>query len=128
MGILQQLKLYDTDGSGTISHEELMVVLDSAEAREVLQDMSIDVEYLHDFSDLLFSLEDGDNEMAIGKAMELILLCRGDQPATVSSIATAHRLAHANIEQALQWQAKDFKRILAECIGRKGVSMSAQSP
>merc|ERR1712032_946574 len=92
-----ELKEWDVDGSGTISNEEFGRVLASQKSRDALHELDVDLEYLHDFRNLIITT-DG-RELPINKALELILVCRGDQPATVTSLAVANRLTHAIIER-----------------------------
>jgi len=96
--VFKQLKEWDVDASGTISNEELDAVLASQKARDALQELDIDLEYLRDFRNLISTANEG-KELPITKALELMLVCRGDQPATVTSLAVAHRLTHAFIER-----------------------------
>uniref|UniRef100_A0A7S4S5Q5 Ion transport domain-containing protein n=1 Tax=Alexandrium monilatum TaxID=311494 RepID=A0A7S4S5Q5_9DINO len=109
--ILQELKAYDVDGDGCIAAHELTAVLNSERSRRVLRSLKIDLEYLHDFRNIMAAVNGGEGAgISIRGAMELLFSCRGDVPATVSSISTAHRVTHAIIQQTAEWQEEFLRR------------------
>jgi hypothetical protein len=81
--VLDELKKFD-DGDALISREELKAVMHNPRTVGVLKSLDVDVSTLKDFQAMLFA--DPDSKVPIEGIMELILMTRGDLPATVSNV------------------------------------------
>mmetsp|Transcript_53975 Transcript_53975/g.167080 ORF Transcript_53975/g.167080 Transcript_53975/m.167080 type:complete len:308 (+) Transcript_53975:1-924(+) len=90
--LLVMLKRLDTDGSQTLTREELFAVIHDPASLQVLLDLKVDVPYLLEFQNMLF--EGHSNEIPIRAIMDLILSSRGDRAATVQDIIDASSFTH----------------------------------
>jgi hypothetical protein len=113
--IMEELVRHDVDGSGTISNQELINVLSNPRSRLVLKTLKVDLNYLHDFRDLLVG---NSTEIPIKKAMELVVMCRGDIPANVSNMADSQRITRAFIERAMLMVQSHLETGLARIEGK----------
>lgn len=88
--LLAVLESLDEDGSGTISKDEFMSVLDQKAAVEALDECGVDVEGIYEFADFIFTDEDSasnaDRELAFNEFIEIMLQFRGTNVATVKDI------------------------------------------
>lgn len=97
--ILSALKRFDLDNSGAISNEEMQRVIEDPETRLLFADLKIDMAYLTEYKDLVFS--DSAQEIPIQRAMELVTECRGCLPATVSTISHGHLLTRLVLKREM---------------------------
>eukprot|EP00927_Polykrikos_kofoidii_P073259 TRINITY_DN6930_c0_g2_i2.p1 TRINITY_DN6930_c0_g2~~TRINITY_DN6930_c0_g2_i2.p1 ORF type:complete len:838 (+),score=153.37 TRINITY_DN6930_c0_g2_i2:298-2514(+) len=95
--------LIDEDGGGTISRDEFMLILQSQEAIEALQDVGVDVIGLVDFADFIFGDECDEEdssegvELTLAEFMEVVLQLRGSNSATVKDIVDLRKFVQTSI-------------------------------
>merc|ERR1711920_752122 len=71
--LLVMLKELDDDGSGSISREELLQVMENPCALEILANLQVDVKYLMELQEMLY--EERGKSHSISNIMFLILGC-----------------------------------------------------
>jgi len=75
---------FDTDKDGHLSRDELHRILNDPKSSAVLRKLSINRGFLYQLQESVFARTD---QMDITTALEMILLCRSDNAATVESLA-----------------------------------------
>merc|ERR1719231_10045 len=93
--LLVMLKEKDADGSGEISKEEWRAVLADPAARDVLEQMDVDVSYLLEVDDMLY---DKNPSVSIGMIMDLMLSARGDRDVTMKDLLDVNTFTHWMLE------------------------------
>lgn len=83
--ILLLLKECD-DGDGMISHPELLKVMFNPQSKAALKQLNVDRLFLMELQKMLFPKPD--SVVPIKSVMELMLMCRGDLPASVKSLSS----------------------------------------
>jgi len=83
VSMLQHLEKYD-DGDGLISKMELEEVMHEPESQAILEELRIDRVFLQAVQRMLYATT---AQIPIKDAMELMLTCRADSPATVHTLA-----------------------------------------
>lgn len=86
--VLLMLKRLDEDCSGEMSREELQHVLVDPQARQVLDELKVDVPYFVELMDMFFVNED--SALGIEHIMQMILDLRGDRAVTVKDLIDAN--------------------------------------
>mmetsp|Transcript_147973 Transcript_147973/g.273055 ORF Transcript_147973/g.273055 Transcript_147973/m.273055 type:complete len:614 (-) Transcript_147973:222-2063(-) len=109
--ILVQLESFDEDGNRKISQSELRQVMSSAESISILKGLDVDVGYMSELQNLLFTSQDA--EVSIESILNLMLMCRGDLPVTVKHLISAQAFTRWAFSNALSkqrhWIADELK-------------------
>jgi len=116
------LLLLDEDGSGSVSKEEFTKVLESREAVEALNEVGVDVEGLADFSEFIFSDEDGGSEpkdLTFIEFMHVVLQFRGSNSATVKDVVELHKFTKQRLQQTTD-ELRGLRKLVQQMPGPPG--------
>jgi len=100
--ILVQLECFDNDGNRKISQQELQHVISSSASVSVLKGLDVDVGYMTELQNLLFTSKD--SEIEIETVLNLMLMCRGDLPVTVKHLISAQAFTRWVVSSTLKKQ------------------------
>jgi len=114
--ILVLLKSLDTDGSFTISREELRSVCQDPDALKVLGDLEVDVMYLLDLQAMLYRRPD--STLSVKAIMDLILNLRGDRQATVKDVIDANTFVRFTVVQQIVELQEHIESLFSQLANR----------
>jgi len=100
--VLVALRTIDKDGSGTISKDELLDLLNDQHSLDVLHELHVDTLYMLELKEMLFS--DGRSNMTIRSVMDMILKCRGDRPVLQQDLVDLFRFIRFMVRQTASEQ------------------------
>lgn len=83
--LTSKLKQFD-DGDGMITQPELATILQDPESQILLRSLNVNQLFLHQMQNLLFPTQD--SAVAFKPLTEMLLMCRGDNLATVETMAS----------------------------------------
>jgi len=83
--LVSQLQQID-GGNGLISHEELMAVMTNPQSIALLERLKINQLFLFELQKMMYPSPN--SQVSIKRIVQLLLLCRGDCPATVETLAS----------------------------------------
>uniref|UniRef100_A0A7S1AZ54 Ion transport domain-containing protein n=1 Tax=Noctiluca scintillans TaxID=2966 RepID=A0A7S1AZ54_NOCSC len=122
--ILVELYKRDT-GSGFISQSELLSVLSDPDLKEVLKQLNVDVAYIVELQYLFNHRPSDEKCIDVASVVELLLLFRGDQPATVRSMVIGQAYTRWALAQELSEHQQTLGRnVEALCAAILGPSSS----
>jgi hypothetical protein len=84
------------DGDGQISKAEAEQIMTHRDAKEVYQQMNIDPLFLTELLQTLY--KKGNSHCSIKEMIDLMLLCRGSEPTTVSHLASGQAFLSSRID------------------------------
>lgn len=103
--LLVMLKQIDLDGSGDISKEEILLLLQDPAAEGILSDMKIDRGHISDIVEMYY---DGIESLHISEIMCLLIESQGERGATVADMCTSSTF--------LRWSMKKEFAVLQEVV------------
>jgi len=103
--LLVMLKHIDLDGSGDISKEEILLLLQDPAAEGILSDMKIDRGHISDIVEMHY---DGIESLHISEIMCLLIESQGERGATVADMCTSNTF--------LRWSMKKEFAVLQEVV------------
>lgn len=122
--ILVELNKHDT-GSGFISKSELLSVLSDRDLKEVLKELNVDVAYIVELQYLFNHRPSDEKCIDVASVVELLLLFRGDQPATVRSMVIGQAYTRWALAQELHELEQTLERNVEDlCAAMLGPSSS----
>jgi hypothetical protein len=124
--LLIMLKHLDEDGSGAISQEELLHVMEDESALAVFISLEVDVDYFIELQDMVYD-NATNGERTIPQIMELILNSRGNQATTVKDVVDMHSFTRWAMKRELSLMQDELKGYLSEIIVLASTPLTVQS-
>jgi len=84
--IVERLRKFDVEGDGTITQRELDHIMQDGHTKDILSSLNINELFLSQMLQLLFPRPD--SVVAFKPLTEMLLLCRGDNQASVETMAS----------------------------------------
>jgi len=113
--LLSLLKVYDGDGSGDITKDQLLGVITDPDVAALLQELQVDIPHLLQWQDMLY---EGDGQvLSISQVMNMILDHRGDRSSTMQDVVNGHTFTRWAIGQQLDSQTASLKEYMEELLG-----------
>merc|ERR1711862_359169 len=108
------LRRLDEDGSGDISKDELMGVLRDPDALEVLDELQVDVRYLLELQEMLYTEED--SVLTIPQIIHLILESRGERIVTIQDLIHSQSFMLWNVNRSLEKHHRKMREFTQNCL------------
>merc|ERR1712196_181340 len=104
----------DTDGSGTLSKDEFLMILSDKEAWAALEEVNVDPMSLVKLVDLIFEGDDADdkNQLTLPEFMEVILSFRSSNTATVKDINNLRKCLDSQMHKQQERQMAEIKQMM----------------
>lgn len=112
--LLVTLKRVDKDGSGDISRDEMLGLLNDQSARTVLGELGIDAKHLSEFTDMIFSPQPGqvgEKCMSITEVMQMLLDSQGQRQPNFQDLVSMLSFTRWSIQQDILSVKSDMSSI-----------------